>query len=144
MMQFLQSHSICSIDDSHKADEMFKCFSHSLSYNKWSAGLSRYCRYGLPTSSWVILHLAAAAVPSVHQQMQVTISVGATHPLSNGHHRDLCYWMIHQIIGAKHCSSDVPIPACVAFRSWCIWNDDTHLAPGAAGPKNEIVLYTFN
>lgn len=85
----------------------------------------------------VCVQLATAAVPSVHRDIQVIVSRGETHPLSNGHHRDQCYWMIHQINGRQF-PSDFLSPAYGACWSLCSWHGNKHLAP------KTIWFYCFN
>ena len=90
-----------------------------------------------------VFHLATGAVPSVHLHIQVTVSRGETHPLSNGYHRELRYWMIHQINGARQSPSDFLSPACAAC-SLCILHGNKHLALWIIGTKDYIRFYCFN
>lgn len=87
-----------------KEDEIFKC-SVRPSFSERSAIISRQCRHARPTSLCVVFQLVTAAVLSVLRDIQVIVSWGETHPLSNGPHRDRCYWMIHQINGWESSSS---------------------------------------
>lgn len=90
----------------------------------------------------IVFHLAAGAVSRAHLHIQVTVSRGETHPLSNGYHREQRYWMIHQINGARQSPSDFLSPACVAC-SLCILHGNKHLALWIIGTKNYIRFLLF-
>lgn len=87
------------------------------------------CTHRQPLSSCVVFQLAAAAVPSVYGQMQVTVCWDETHPLSKRHRWGWGYWMIHGINGVRQYSSDfVASGVCgllevyVADMETCTWH----------------------